>query len=222
MAPEDRPEAVIWDMDGVIVDSAPYHFRAWRQVFREKGVDFTEEDFKRHFGKRNDTIIRCTLGELPPGEVDAIAGEKESAYRGFIRGNTRPLPGAVELIKALHDAGLRMAVASSAPPENIDLIMGSLGITGWFRAVVWGREVAEGKPSPQCFLLAASKLGVPVASCVVIEDAIAGVAAARSAGMKCVAVTTTHPAAALKEADLVVETLESVSIDTLRGLFKGD
>ena len=116
--------------------------------------------------------------------------------------------------------GVKMAIASSAPPENIDLIANGLGIKGCFQAIVWGREVTEGKPSPQGFLLAAQRLGVEPASCVVIEDAIAGVAAAKGAGMKCVAVTNTHPAAKLAEAECVVDTLEAVSVDDLAGLFQ--
>ena len=113
-----------------------------------------------------------------------------------------------------------MAIASSAPLENIQLILQRLGIDSFFQAIVWGREVSEGKPSPQGFLLAARKLGVKPQDCVAIEDAVAGVAAAKGAGMKCVAVTTTHNRANLKEADLIVDSLEAVDMDVLGRLFK--
>ena len=112
-----------------------------------------------------------------------------------------------------------MAIASSAPMENIQLVIRGLGISNYFQAIVWGREVAEGKPSPQGFLLAAEKLGVEPKDCIVIEDAVAGVAAAKRAGMKSLAVTNTHPKASLKEADHVVDTLETVGVDGLAGLF---
>ena len=112
-----------------------------------------------------------------------------------------------------------MAIASSAPMENIELIIRGLGINNYFQAIVWGREVTEGKPSPQGFLLAAQKLGVEPKDCIVFEDAIAGVAAAKSAGMKCLAVTTTHPEMKLKKADLIVDTLEAVDVAGLEGLF---
>ena len=213
--------AVIWDMDGVIVDSAPYHLSAWQDTFRKRGVNFTEDDFKRYFGQRNDTIIRATLKDsLSPEEVDAIASEKEEDYRQKMGQNITPLAGAIALIKLLHDRGVKMAIASSAPLENIQLILQRLGIDSFFQAIVWGREVSEGKPSPQGFLLAARKLGVKPQDCVAIEDAVAGVAAAKGAGMKCVAVTTTHNRANLKEADLIVDSLEVVDMGVLNGLFK--
>ena len=215
--PESRLEAVIWDMDGVIVDSAPYHFKAWQETFQQRGVKFTEEDFKRNFGQRNDTIIRKTLGEgVSPSEVDIIASEKEKSYRRKVAQNIKALPGAIELMKLLTESGVKMAIASSSPMENIRLIIKGLGIEGCFQAIVWGREVAEGKPSPQVFLLAAEKLGLDPHNCLVVEDAVAGVAAAKRAGMKCLAVTNTHPATSLKEADLIVDTLVGIGADNLK------
>ena len=214
-------EAVIWDMDGIIVNSGPYHLQAWQEVFGKWGVNFTEEDFRRNFGQRNDSIIWNAMGRsITQNEMDTIANEKEESYRRRVEQNIKAFSGAVALMKALTAQGVKMAIASSAPPENIDLIANGLGIKEYFQAIVWGREVTEGKPSPQGFLLAAQRLGVDPASCVVIEDAIAGVAAAKRAGMKCVAVTNTHPAAKLSEAEYVVDTLEAVSVDGLAGLFQ--
>ncbi|TET25914.1 MAG: HAD family phosphatase, partial [Dehalococcoidia bacterium] len=202
-----KSKAVIWDMDGVIADTAPYHFWAWQQVFQKKGVNFTKEDFRRNFGQRNDAIIRNILGEdIAQGEVDAIASEKESGFRQKARQYLKPLPGAVELIRSLKRYGFRQALASSAPTENIRLVIMSLGIKDSFQAIVSGREVKEGKPSPQGFLLAAKKLEVAAENCVVVEDAVAGVTAAKRAGMRCLAITNTHPSSSLTEADLVVET----------------
>lgn len=211
--------AVIWDMDGVIADTAPYHFKAWQYVFQKKGVDFTENDFRRKFGQRNDTIIRATLGEnISQSETDAIANDKEENYRQRVRQHIKPLPGAVELLRALKEYGFSVALASSAPVENIQLVIRGLGIENSFQAIVSGREVKEGKPSPQGFLLAAKKLGVEPKNCIVIEDAVAGVAAAKSAGMHCIAVANTHPRESLREADLIVSTLETVSVPDLEGL----
>ena len=134
------------------------------------------------------------------------------------RGNIKPLPGAVELLRSLGEHGFKAAIASSAPPENIEMITRSLGINGCFHAVVFGYEVTEGKPSPQGFLLAARKLGIEPGCCIVIEDAVAGVEAAKRAGMHCIAVTNTHPGEKLKEADIIVDTLETVSIKDLEAL----
>lgn len=211
-----KDKAVIWDMDGVIADTAPYHFKAWQQVFKKRGVEFTEADFKRNFGRRNDTIIRDILGEgLSQSDIDAIVSEKEEGFRYRVRHNIKPLPGAIELIKSLGEYGFSIALASSAPIENIQLVLEGLGISDYFQAIVWGREVKEGKPSPQGFLLAAKKLGLAPESCIVIEDAVAGVTAAKRAGMHCLAVTNTHPRMSLMEADLVVDTLEAVTVDDL-------
>jgi len=218
--PEAQLEAVIWDMDGVIADTGPYHFLAWQDVFGKRGVDFTEVDFQHNFGKRNDTIVRYAFGgNISSEEADVITTEKEESFRRRVAQNVKPLPGAVGLIKALQLQGVKMAIASSAPPENIRLVAGRLGVYQCFGAVVWGREVTEGKPSPQAYLLAARKLVVDPQNCVVIEDALAGVIGAKRAGMKCLAVTNTHSRDRLHEADLVVGTLESVGIDDLSGLF---
>jgi len=217
---EKDTRAVIWDMDGVIADTAPYHLKAWQHVFQKRGVSFTEADFKRNFGQRNDTIIKTVLGRnLPVNEVDDIAGEKEEYFRQGIRQNIKSLPGAINLIKSLREHGFSLALASSAPTENIQLILKGLDISDCFQSIVWGREVKEGKPSPQGFLLAAKKLGVAPENCVVIEDAVAGVAAAKRAGMWCLAITKTHPRASLAEADLIVDTLEMVTVNDLEKLF---
>ncbi len=217
--PKSETMAVIWDMDGVIADTAPYHLQAWQKVFQKRGVDFTTEDFRHNFGQRNDTIIRNTLGEsIPQDEVAAIAREKEKTFRKLARENIKPLPGAIKLMKSLSEQGVKIALASSAPMENIRLVTQSLGINNYFHTIVSGRDVDEGKPSPQGFLLAAEKLGVEPENCIVIEDAIAGVAAAKRAGAHCIAVTNTHPRESLREADLIVDTLEAVSVNDLDGL----
>jgi len=216
-----RLEAVLWDMDGVIADTADYHYRAWHDVFQERGVEFSKPDFMQYFGRRHDTIIRGVLGDsLSPEEFHALSEKKQALYRRLVSQNVIPLPGALELIKSLNAHGIKTAIGSSAVPENIEVILKGLGIENSFQAIAYGTEVAEGKPSPQIFLLAAKKLGVKPAGCVVIEDAIAGVTAARRAGMKCVAVTNSHPGDKLQNADLVVDSLEKVTIPVLKGLFR--
>jgi beta-phosphoglucomutase family hydrolase len=218
---DTRLEAVLWDLDGVIADTADYHYRAWRNIFNERGVEFSKADFMRYFGRRHDTIIRFAVGDsLSPEEFRAISERKQVLYRRLVSQNIIPLPGAVELIKSLNAHGIKTAIGSSAVAENIDVILRGLGIQDCFQAIAYGTEVAEGKPSPQIFLLAAKKLGVKPADCVVIEDAIAGVTAARRAGMKCIAVTNSHPGDKLQNADLVVDSLEKVNINVLSGLFR--
>ena len=214
-------EAVLWDLDGVIADTADSHYLAWKDVFGKRGVDFSREDFMRFFGRRHDTIIEFALGkDLPPKDFEAVAEAKQADYRRRVSRNLKAMPGAIELLKSLKEHGIKSAIASSAPIENIVIILRGLGIEGYFQSIAPGTEVAEGKPSPQVFLLAAEKLGVSPANCVVIEDAIAGVSAAGRAGMKCVAVANSHPAASLKEADLVTDSLEKIGIRELKKLFK--
>jgi beta-phosphoglucomutase family hydrolase len=221
LAMRHQPKAVIWDMDGVIADTAPYHFRAWREVFRRRGARYTEDDFRRNFGKRNDAIIRNVLGSgVSSREMEAIAAEKEELFRRRAGSRIRPLAGAIGLIRALGENGFSQAIGSSAPLENIELVTQRLGIAGFFRVIVSGREVAEGKPSPQVFLLAAERLGLRPRDCVVIEDAVAGVSAAKRAGMSCIAVTNTSPRTELSGADLIVDTLEGLTVAGLENLLR--
>lgn len=212
---------VLWDMDGVIANTAPFHFEAWRDTFRQRHVEFTEENFKHSFGLRNDSIIRKILGnEVSAEDIEAIARDKEANFRHRLPRHLSPLPGVTQLLKALKEAGFKMALASSAPKENLDLLTRNLGIDDYFDTIVSDKEVNEGKPSPQLFLLAAEKLKVLPHNCIVIEDAIAGVEAAKAARMKCIAVTNTHSRESLSQADLVVDTLEQVELSTLENLLR--
>jgi beta-phosphoglucomutase family hydrolase len=214
-------EAVLWDMDGVIADTAEYHYQAWQDVLGKRGMGFSKADFMPLFGQRHDTIIKFALGDnLPPEELTAITEEKQKKYRRRVAANIIPMPGVKELLEALKEHSIKSAIASSAVPENIEIILRGLGIEDYFQAIAHGTEVKEGKPSPQIFLLAAKKLEVKPGNCVVIEDAIAGVTAAKRAGMRCVAVTNSHPKDSLKNADLIVDTLEAIGIGDLEKLFR--
>ena len=130
-------KAVIWDMDGVIADTAPYHFKAWQDVFQERGVNFTGEDFRHTFGQRNDTIIKSILGgDISQREMDAIASEKEKKFRRRIKERITPSSGVIELMTSLRKRGFQMALASSAPMENIQLVIETLGISDCFQAII--------------------------------------------------------------------------------------
>ncbi len=216
--PNNR-RAVLWDMDGTIVDSEPYHKLAWREFFSKRGMDFTEDNFKFAFGRRNEEIFRNFIGpNISQQELDIIAEEKESTFRKYIKDSIKALPGAAELIKLLSEAEFRLAIVSSTPIENIQLITETLGIKTYFGLLISGKDVTEGKPSPQGFLLAAKKLRAPPQNCVVIEDAVAGVRAAKSGGMYCIAVTNTCPREDLTEADIIVDSLEEITVKTIEEL----
>ncbi len=209
--------AVIWDMDGVIVDTGVYHRDAWIEAFGKRGIDFTTEDFVATFGTRNDDVIRRMLGKKTPGErIWEISQEKEADYRRRVAESITALPGVVALMADLENARFRQALATSAPLLNVRQILDGLQLYRYFDCIVTEADVAKGKPSPESFLLAAKTLDVPAANCIVIEDAVAGVSAARRAGMRCVAVTTSHPRRSLGQADLIVDSLEELSAGKMR------
>ncbi len=209
-------KTVLWDMDGVIANSGSFHFAAWQETFAKRGVNFTKEDFTKFFGTRNDFIIRNVLGEgLSEENVESIVQEKEASFREKAKGNIKPFPGVVKLLNTIKKGNFKQALVSSAPKENIDLLNSELDLEGIFDRIVSGREVAESKPSPQISLLAAEKLGAEPKDCIVIEDSPFGVKAAKAAGMRCLAVTNTHPKQDLEEADRVVDSLEKVDLITL-------
>jgi beta-phosphoglucomutase family hydrolase len=208
---KEAEKAVIWDMDGVIADTGPQHYWAWRSVLAAYKIDLTEADFRRTFGQNNESIIRGFLGDdMSPEKLAEIAGDKEIEFRRIARRQTQASPGVSALLSGLRAVGYKMALASSAPRENISLILGLLGLAEYFDAMVADDDVSRGKPDPEVFLKAAARLGVNPAQSLVIEDAVSGVMAARRAGMRCLAVTVTHPAAALKDADLTVDSLAEV------------
>jgi beta-phosphoglucomutase family hydrolase len=216
-----QPAAIIWDMDGVIVDSAQVHFRAWRSIFHSRNVGFTYEDFRHTFGQRNDNIITTILGKkVAPELVATIAREKEERFRSLVEEELEPFPGAIELIQSLNRAKFPLALASSAPMQNIELILDKLGLKKCFPVIVSSEEVSKGKPDPEIFLTAAKRLNVEPGDCLVIEDAVAGVTAAKAAGMKCIAVTNTHTARSLIEADLIADSLREINIDAIKALWK--
>jgi HAD superfamily hydrolase (TIGR01509 family) len=207
---------ILWDMDGVISDSYSFHFAAWQQTFAKRGIEFTKKAFTNLFGARNDFIIRSTMGsKLPERDVKAIIQEKEEAFRQKATGHIKPFPGVVRLLNALKKGDFRLGLASSAPRENIDLALSELDLTGMFNCIVFGEEVSESKPGPQIYLLAAEKLRATPGDCVVIEDSPLGVKAAKTAKMKCLAVTNTHSRASLRAADAVVDSLQNVDLITL-------
>jgi len=211
-------QAVIWDLDGVIIDSADEHRRAWQRLAREEGIKFTDEDFWATFGKRNDDIIAILWGPLSPEQVQLLRDRKEIYFRDLIRQTAAPLPGSMELMRSLHEAGYLQALASSAPIENIQLISEVLGLERYLTALVSGETVPHGKPAPDIFLKAAQKLHIEPSRSLVIEDAVAGVEAAHAAGMRCIAVAGNRDLPGLRKAELMVKTLLEVDVKRVQTL----
>lgn len=211
-------QAVIWDLDGVIIDSAEEHRRAWLRLAREEGIPMTDADFWATFGKRNDDIFAILWGPLSIEQMRALADRKEAYFREYIRDTAAPLPGSMELMQGLHEAGFAQALATSTPPENIELIDEVLGLKRYLTAFVSGEMVPRGKPAPDIFLKAAQTLGLDPSQSLVIEDAVAGVQAAHAAGMRCIAVAGNRDLPGLRAAELMVTSLTEVTVDTIRHL----
>lgn len=211
-------QAVIWDLDGVIIDSAQEHRQAWLRMAREEGFSMSDADFWATFGKRNDDIMNLLWGPLAPERIKMMADKKETYFREIVRKTARPLPGSIELMRGLHEAGYRQALATSTPPENIELIGEVLGLKRYLSKLVSGETVARGKPAPDIFLKAAQELDAAPAVCLIIEDAVAGVQAAHAAGMRCIAVAGNRDLPGLREAELMVRSLTEVDVATVRGL----
>lgn len=211
-------QAVLWDLDGVLVDTRSFHLEAWRQLAGELGIPYDEAYFQRTFGLRNDAILGGVLPGRSPDELLELGRRKEAIFRSLVRGQARPLPGVDTLLRRLHDASRRQAIVSSTPRENIALILQSAGLAGYFDTVVGEEDVSQGKPDPEVLLVAAHRLGVAPETCVVIEDAPAGIEAAVRAGIRSIAVTTTRPAGDLRGADLVVNSLADPRVAAFLGL----
>ncbi len=215
--------AAIFDWDGVVIDSGDQHERSWGMLAEGEGRALPEGFFKQSFGMRNESIIPRFFSNWTdtsdPAEVARLAGRKESLYRELVRADgIAPLPGVRELLASLKAAGVPCSVGSSTPRANIEAVMEIAGLTGAFDAVTAAEDVTEGKPDPQVFLKAAAKVGADPARCVVIEDAHVGIEAGLAAGMKVLAVATTHPADTLAGAHRALPDLRGATAETLNAL----
>ena len=207
--------AALWDVDGVIIDSGEQHRQAWEQMARENGLPYSDAAFWATFGMRNADILPRMFGvQGPPERIAALGDYKEELYRELLAREAVALPGAKELMTALHAAGYRQALGSSAPVANLRIIIELLGLGDLLDGYVSGEMVAHGKPAPDIYLAAARLVGVAPAQCLVIEDAPAGVAAAHAGGMQCIGVRRVGQpdAPGLEVADYVATTLREVDV----------
>jgi beta-phosphoglucomutase len=207
------PRAVLWDADGTLFDSMEYHWQAWHATIAAENHELTREQFEWGFGRLNASILRNHLGaDLPDGEVERISEAKEQRYRALVRANgIELLPGVRTWLDRLKANGWRQAIASSAPRANLDVILAALKLSNWFDAVVGAEDVTRGKPDPQVYLIAAQRLEVPPARCLVIEDAAAGIEGAQRAGMQAIGVGPNH---ARLGAAVHARALDQLSADT--------
>jgi HAD superfamily hydrolase (TIGR01509 family) len=212
-------------MDGVLIDSNPLHLRIWSDFLTGQGASFDPEKLPSQiFGQRDDKALRQFLGaQLSDDQVRRWSEELEANFREAFRSQAQALPGVEALIRESRDAGLPLAVASSAMKKNVNFVMDALRLRPYFQTVVSGDEVARPKPDPEIYLLAAAHLGVEPARTVAFEDTALGIEAVVRAGMKCVAIASTFPEQELRQltpAHCVVRSFEMLTLEKLRQLFE--
>jgi beta-phosphoglucomutase len=210
--------AVIFDADGVLVDSFAAHAESWQRLAEECGEGMTPEQFAATFGQTSREIIRRFWSPegLTDERIRALDERKEAIYRQIIADRFPTMPGALELIHDLQRSGFLIGVGTSGPPENLALMLSELKGQSWCRASVSGADVQRGKPDPEVFLLCAQRLGVPPPQCAVIEDAAPGIAAAKAAGMLAIGFCSHgHTHQELAAADRIVDGLGELNAETV-------
>jgi len=212
---------VIFDMDGVLVDSGWAHRQAWYDLAAKENLEMTDEFFSRTFGMQNDTIIPMLRPNVGPRELDLLSDWKEQRYRELVESRPAAADGVLPLLRDLKAGRFRLAIGSSAPRANLDVFWTSLGFADYIDVRVTKEQVREGKPAPETFLKAAEQLVLPPARCAVVEDAIHGVQAGKAAGMCVIAVTTTRTREELSMADRVVDSLAELTASDFLALLKG-
>jgi beta-phosphoglucomutase len=220
------PAAIIFDMDGVLVDSNPFHLRKWIDLFQARSIPFDEQELpKIILGPPNDVTFRRYLGEdLTREQMAELSEELEENFRREIGPHARAFPGVQGFIEGCRTQGITMAVASAAMGKNVTFLIAALGLRDYFREVLTGDDISHPKPDPEIYLKTADKLGVNPAACAVFEDSFVGIEAAKRAGMKCVAIASTFSVEDLRRAthaDLIVPSFDAVSLQTLHHLFNG-
>jgi len=211
--------AVLWDMDGTLIDSEEQHWISWRNTLAKEGIVITRAQFLATFGQRNDSIIPQLLGAAAtPQRIERISEAKEELYRHLIRRDgISPLPGVASWLHRLHQKGWLQAIASAAPRANIDAVLEALSATHIFQGIVSAEDVQKGKPDPEVYLKAASRVEASPENCIVVEDAAAGIEGARRAGMRSIGVS--HDGQHLP-ADIVVQSLALLDSDAFETLLQ--
>lgn len=211
-------KAVIFDMDGVIADTEPLHEKTSDIILNKYGVKVKREFFLQFKGVKEKIVWKSTVDQLGLKEdYKKLMEEKGELHLELLKKEMKPIPGALELIKKLKEK-YRLGLASSSPIVEINTILSSLKIKKFFEYIVSGEFIEKSKPYPDIYLAAAKKLGVEPKDCIVFEDAVNGVKSAKSAGMKCIAITTSFPKEKLEQADLIVNSFENFNFDALKTL----
>lgn len=215
--------AVIFDMDGTMVDNTPYHYRTWKVLFEKYGLgDLTSQTYYSEFSGVPvfDTVQRIFGDSRDNTELQQLVKEKETVYQHLYTQHAVPVNGLVELLTELKQAGVKLAIASSASIHDINFVLDRIHVRDYFDVIVDGSQVSKGKPSPEIFLKTAERLQTLPENCAVIEDSIAGIKAGNAAGMKVIGITTGNTAEKLQPSALVINDFTELDVKSLADLFK--
>jgi HAD superfamily hydrolase (TIGR01509 family) len=204
--------AILWDMDGTLIDTAKLHFQSWVEILNHYKIDLPYDIFLQYFGKNNQVFVLNFFPDADQHFIDMLGFEKEKAFCEAAKDEAPLYPGALEWLETFHQNGYKQAIASSAPMMNIDVLVDSTGIRKYFNHLASGGLLPT-KPAPDIFLSAAKNVNVSAQHCLVIEDAPPGIQGAVNAGMKSVAITNSHPAASLTAANLIFDQFSKQNLE---------
>lgn len=224
--PDQLPWAVLFDMDGVIVANTDFHVNAWLNFSAHYERPLTLRQYMENInGRVSADAMTYTFGRrVVDDELIALTEEKEAIYRDLYAPHLQPTPGLIDFLTALQAASVRLAVGTSAPQSNVGFTLDGLNIRSYFDAVVDASMISQGKPNPEIYLTAASRVGVAPSRCVVFEDAFAGIEAGIRAGMAVVAVATSHTRAELETtgASLIIDNFTGLTVEQVEELIKSE
>ncbi len=216
-----QPFAVIFDMDGVIVDTNPFHKKAIHQFCEKYGFQLTENELlNKVYGRTNRDWITNLFGTLTPEKLEEYAVEKEQLFRDIYAPYIQPVKGLLPFLDMLDKHRIPRAIATSAPRANVDFVLARTGIGPYFTTILDERMVNRGKPDPEIYIKTAQTIGLPNDRCIVIEDSLSGVEAGQQSGSKVIGVTTTHTREELVHTDLVIDDFEQLNVEQLEELIK--
>lgn len=213
-------KAVIFDLDGTLLDNNEVHFKAWKKYLKESGMEISDEDFKKYISGRTnkDAVAHLYKKEMTEDEASKYYLKKEEIYRKMYEDDIAPIAGLQNFLKDLGTHNITMAIATSGIQVNIDFMFDHVPIKKYFKKIISSADIRMGKPDPEIFLKTAEALHIAPENCIVFEDSIAGVRAGKAAGMKVVALTTSHKPEQLKEADMIINDYTEIDFEKLMSL----
>ena len=212
--------AILWDMDGTLIDTAKIHYQSWIDILNRYDITLSYEVFLQYFGKNNQVFVLDFFPDADQSFIDKLGLEKEEAFCEVAKSEAQLYPGVLEWLSYFQNQGYKQAIASSAPMMNIDILVNSTNIRSYFDYLASGGNLPA-KPAPDLFLATANKLGVPSTNCMVIEDAPPGVQGAVNAGMKSIALTNSHPSTSLQHANLIIDHFTKENLEKAEKLLLG-